>query len=243
MKRAIIVLALVIALIYFVNAGISEQKLCEKTYSGVILNLTSQTLANEIAMQEKIGVEPAILQYYMENWERLCQEKTNISLNPKPICEGIYYLIVSTNYNYTESQLISKANQENVSVNAFKNYLENYDSLCLFKELSEELPKREFPELHLKEDRHTCDLQKDGIESFVFPKFEVYLGNVSCSSVKFINNFLAYEEIDGDYKISGVRTYWVGIFFMFSMSITLFSIIHQGKKANKLIERKTALPK
>lgn len=230
MKRVIIVLIALVILIHLVSAEVEKDYLCQKVYDTMQLNGSSDFMIKEIILEKKIEVDKTLADYYFENWENICSEEVLLTLNPQPICENIYYFIIGNNYNYSELDLFRTSKEINVSEGMFENYLNHYYSYCYDKGFSEELPEREFPELKLEEHSDNCYLKKDGVYQILFPKFEIYIGKKNCTDLNLANNFFEYEEFDGEFRINGVRIYWVIALLVFLLFLFLFLIFKRSKK-------------
>lgn len=132
----------------------------------------------------------------------------------KQLCKDIYYLVISTDYGYTETQLQNISSKFEVSINVTKDYISNYEELCLLKGYSDSLPKQNFQKIILNNSEEFCDLKLNSFFELSFPFFETYLGSAECEGVKFWNNFVKIEKFEDNFKISGVRVYLVFILLL-----------------------------
>jgi len=138
------------------SVGLSEidPYLCTQTYDyiftkGKTLAYLSTGLIDVIEAETGKTESFVKLETYINNWQGLCSNLINKTLEPKFVCEKIYYFIAGNNYNYSTIDMINLRDEIknlkdiSVSTNLLDSYIDNHNSLCYQKEYSGRLPNKQ----------------------------------------------------------------------------------------------------
>lgn len=229
-------LLVVFSLSFISSAELDKTYLCEKTKIALEFNLSNEQLIREILFEKNIGIQEDGISFYRENWMNLCSNVLNITLNPQVLCNKIYYLILETDWNYSYAQLNAISFSTNLSLNILNNYINSYNSLCLDKGFSNELPKQKFPKMIINKTGE-CDLNIEGFFGLTIPFPEVYLGKKDCNKMKFWSKLVRLEYFYEDYRFTGIRLYLVILFVSFLLTILILSIVKSNRKIDKILEK------
>ncbi|MBU0958651.1 MAG: hypothetical protein KKB31_01770 [Nanoarchaeota archaeon] len=218
MKRGLLIGILVIIIIGNISANV---KLCEEVYKEIMENQINSNLSNEL------GIGEPMVEYYREDWENLCSDLINKTINPEKICNEIYYLIIENGYDYS---LIFSINY---SRGIIENYYYNNYELCVSKGYSDNLPKIEYPTMIINKNSLNCEIKQDSFLGYIpFP--DIILENISCNNLKKLNYLFEIEREGGDYKINRVEA---GVIPLLLMVIVLINLLKSNSWLNKVIRK------
>lgn len=238
-KEFIFLFILILISLPFIHSEfLDKEETCEKVYLAFQSSMSTEDLIQKILYEDKIYINKETIEYYKDNWNEICSLTIGKSLNEKKICEDVYYLILSSDYNYSSSDLLGISKEAGVSVQLIEIYLLDYYDSCYLKGYSEQLPEQKFPKLIL-EETEKCDLEKSSFKEVTIP-ISIPLKEVRCSDVQFWNNFFKYDEFHGYYTFKGIRLYFLGIVlgvgFLFTMVIIF---VKSNIGMNKILGRNT----
>lgn len=179
MKKGIVFLVLLVGIIGGVSAGqIDKSSLCNFVYNGIQAGLSDNQIISQIYIDTQIQVPPSLVSSYRSNWTGMCSGVTGLTLNPSSLCKKIYYLTISTNFDYSQEQLEKVAHDTGASINATFNYADNYYSLCYLTGYSSQLPAKNIPQIVVRANE-SCNLEKNPPFKGTIPFFNIYIGNAS----------------------------------------------------------------
>lgn len=157
------------------------------------------------------------------------------SMLDKEICEEVYYLVASTNWEYSISDLNTIANKTNLTENEIIYYINGYNNLCYVKGYSDLLPKKTSGILILNKTKEECILEEGVFESIIpFP--ETNIGIISCRSLKTLNFIFHIEKVEDNYVINGIEIQSlviVGLIIVFSSVIISNRLINKYSRGIK----------
>lgn len=231
MKKEIAGTLLIIGLIALVSAGqVDKPYLCNNVLSGIEAGFTNDQIISQIYIDTTVLVPDSLIQDYRDNWNDKCSDTTGLILDPGQLCSKIYYLTISTNFNYTQAQI--EGISQGISLNATMNYITNYYALCYLPGYSSQLPRKQISEIIIKSN-DSCDLTKTPPFEGNMPFFNIYAGNSTCSTIQFWNTFFSFDEYGGQYMTKGVRTWFVILMFILLVVFVMWRIYKNAKKSNK----------
>jgi hypothetical protein len=230
--KILMLVFIVLVITSLASAELTTSYICEETYISIKSNIPNVNLIQEILYQKNISVSENLINYYKNNWENLCSELTKKIINPSKLCERIYYLTISTNYNYTDLDISSISLEQNVSKTLIKNYIDNYNESCYMPGYSNKLPDRVFSQTLINQTTE-CNLNISNIfEPSI--QMEAYLGKRECNQVIFWNHFFKIDQFNKEFKVIGIRIFpLVCLIFL----IIVFFIIRSFTKSNKHIDK------
>jgi len=229
-KISAIFILLVLTISLVSASELSKNYLCQKSYLSLKSNTSSESLVQEILYEKNIGVSVETINSYKSNFESFCSSELNIILNPSYLCQRIYYLILSENYNFNNDDLLKISNQTNTSVGIVQNYIVNNYDTCYLSGLSKKLPEIEYEKIYLNDTK--CELNQDSFLGAI--PLNIELGKKDCSKITFWNNFFVYEETNGFFSLKGIRLIYAILPIFIILTFFVFSSI---RKSNKLIKK------
>lgn len=210
---------MILVSIGLVSPSVMREYMCEKTYEGIMENKTNEQLIQEIYDEEMYTTSSTALNYYKEDWEELCANIVGRTLRPEQVCGRVYYFIVQTDYNYTDSQLSEVCSDLNLSSKVVETYLYNNKLLCVSEGYSEPLPEMKLPKLIIYKNNITgCDIKVHRVLSWSLPFFSINIGERSCKTNNFLKYFVDLEDFEGEITIKGIRLYFI-ISLLFLLTI------------------------
>ena len=222
--------------------------LCQKTYDYILKNGKTSTyidiLKGDITV-ETGRIEGFVkLETYINNWQILCSNTINRTLEPKLVCEKIYYFIIGNNYSYTNDEIFSLRENlskiASLSVNLINHYIDNYDSFCYDKQYSGRLPSRKIQTLtvaDLSSNQDILNLTKCDVKTgswifdISFPFIKIPIGNdLPCWGIELWRTAFAIKVGDvSDYQIVGIKI-WGGIAIVLIIVIIRFLSLLKAKE-------------
>ena len=184
------------------------------------------------------------LETYINNWQILCSNTINRTLEPKLVCEKIYYFIIGNNYSYTNDEIFSLRENlskiASLSVNLINHYIANYDSFCYDKQYSGRLPSRKIQTLtvaDLSSNQDILNLTKCDVKTgswifdISFPFIKIPIGNdLPCWGIELWRTAFAIKVGDvSDYQIVGIKI-WGGIAIVLIIVIIRFLSLLKAKE-------------
>ena len=130
------------------------------------------------------------------------------------LCNELYYFILSEGWNYNDAQFMEFVNSINQSYSKAEEYLiENYE-LCYLKGYTPIFPKISSEnKLIINRTSKKCNLKIiDEFFDYGIPFFKISLGQVSCENAKILVYFFWLERIGDNYKITGIKIWFLFIF-------------------------------
>lgn len=151
--------------------------------------------------------------------------------SPRQTCEKIFYFIL-------EKGTFPTLNESNLNISEieFKNYLENYTTLCYLSNLSDPLPLKSTPKLTISNPSQEDCKTDIGNEFFdwTFPpkivNFKVSTGT-ECKNLNTQKFFISYEKVGENVYFRGIRFY---LLFFPVLFYFIYKFIKEGRMLRKL---------
>lgn len=156
-----------------------------------------------------------------------------ISAYDKECCEGIYYDIVSTDYNLNETYI-----EEFYNISNFTLLIEEYPEKCQIPYNLDPLPlKPEYPKLIIyNEDKEDCNEVNSffGLKMNLPGFLEMDIGSLECGSISKLKYFFEVEKEIKNYKVKAIRV-WFFVFLILLATFMVFLIMNW--RVNEEIEK------
>ena len=224
------------------NTGITNLSayLCEKTYQ--------KTLSEIPNIQELIKFEKGydesftLLESYIKNWQQVCSDELKKTLEPKYVCEKIYYYMLGKS-SYNSNDIINlreKITNVKLSLDLVSYYVKNYKELCYQTGYSDELAELKDEKVYPILLRNvTCELSTNNeFFDWTFPpkflKFKVQVGINDCMNLDTLKWIFSYELIEGKYYFRGIRFY---IPFSLLFIYLLYRFVREGGILRKWLKK------
>jgi endo-1,4-beta-mannosidase len=193
------------------NTGLTNisSYLCEKTY----LKDTTQinNIIGIIKLEKGETHSFTEIESYITNWQQVCSDKLNITLNPQFVCSKLYYFLLDTKGKYSVDNLSKLKNNIDstikISLNLLDFYAHNYNSRCYDTGYSGKISYQ------IKES--TINLKNTEVCNYSnridFFNYYVPLGRwsisdgLSCKTVSNLKPFFKLEKIEDYYYFNGIR--------------------------------------
>src|SRR3990167_71142 len=216
----------------------TDEKICRETYGYILLygrnaTIFSSNVINGLKEKYNKTSSLSIIDYHVVNWQFLCSDLVNRTLNPELVCNKMYDTF-SKDKNATLPDIDNLRRILNPNIKLSNtlliHYLVNYDSLCF------DLTKRRLPvDLEISSltglKRSEAEFCNPYIESssfagkvlgLVIPIPTIEFKELSCSQINFWRWFVEIEQdLDTNY-IKGIRIYWVAALVIVVIILLLF---------------------
>lgn len=224
--------------------GNLDTYVCNKTYGYILKNgqnsLYLTDLIAEMKREKGIDYSFIVIETYVRNWQGLCAEKISRSLEPKFVCEKIYYFIIGNNWNYTNAnfEALRTTISEKVSMTAklLTVYFNNYDNLCYKLGYSNSLPKNPYIQNNIVApikdffNFTTCNIDT-GVAFFDWkiPFMKVDMGSeLSCNKIDNLRFWIAMDVDDnGNYSWIGFKVWEVIVLLCIPVFFWIRSIVRK----------------
>jgi len=195
---------------------------CEKTYESALTNDYDKIENIRDIIEFETGELPkwTDIRDYIDNWQPLCSDLVNLTLQPSLVCKKIFFFIVENNYQYDSSDLSSlkdelKSDIE-VSLNLLQYYIDNHFERCYSRGLSDKLPNKPGSVLsrNIRNffDFNECDvLTGNSFFDLSIPFFKQKLGSdFSCLKIETLRLVMSMEvDEDMNYFVNGIKLWWI----------------------------------
>ncbi|MFA7709448.1 MAG: hypothetical protein WCX82_04930, partial [archaeon] len=171
---------------------------------------------------------------YIHNWQFICSDKMNLTLNPGYVCNKIYYFLLGTK---SLNQTISEINKEvNVSDYLFSHYLNNYNKECYLNNYSAIIEEKAGT-IYINETQEirVCQLKESEIDKYYIPFFVFYFGVTDCETMNNFNWLFKFENKNNNLSIIGIKL-WV--IFLILSAIIIFAIYKVNGNFKKFFKKK-----
>jgi hypothetical protein len=171
--------------------------------SGVMCNLTYEYLIshgleyseiyniiNEYEEETGETTSWTTVRSYLDNWQGLCSDKIKRTLEPKFVCEGVYYFVLENGINPTSGQFQDLSDDMNqrviVSDELLAHYFDNHYSLCYLEGYSDKFPGKPLTVLNifLTEPLVECSENVSGLLGISIPTFRINIGEIECKTIE-----------------------------------------------------------
>lgn len=189
---------------------------------------------------------------YLDNWQPLCSDNINRTLDPILVCNKIYYFIVDKGYKYTNEDLfeLEKEIKEDLEISPYllDYYLYNHDELCYETGYSDKLPRKPLKTLTIakkgtlfdKDSINECN-ETIGINFFDWsiPFIEIHLNNLYCNQLDSWRWIFKLEQktengLIKNYSITGIKIWFIMLILTIMLMIYLLVL---NKKTNIIKKR------
>lgn len=221
MKRVFLIGMLVLLVVPLISSEMDKNYLCEKTYEGIMENKTNYQIIDRIIYETGVGMDESLINYYRNYWESLCQERISKVLNPKELCENIYFFVLEKKWEFNEYQIKESMN---FSYNIISNYLDNNYNLCVYENYSSPLPKRSLKEVKIYLGDN-CSLKLKPFFELSMPFFNIPTQK-ECREVQFANKFFIFQDKGFGLNVVGIRVYFV---FIIAVILMILLFLFFGK--------------
>lgn len=200
-----------------------------------LCNITYPLVLNKTIYGFVIGsYSKDTVQLYLDNWQLICSDYIKRTLEPKYVCNKIYYGNLE---NLNLSQLKEKIQNVNISLNLLAYYNDYYYDLCYYLGYSPNLPGKDYPILNIDhiDNPEECIINQD-TNYLIFPSLS--LGKIDCITAKNLVNLFQLELSGNNYSIIGLRMGFLVLVVMFLSLILLFDYFRTNSMIKSLLNKR-----
>ena len=215
-----------------------SKRACELTYEPA--KTKDYTKINELMEILSLEGENFVwtdLKKYIDNWQPLCSDITNTTLNPEEVCKKIFFFILGNNYKYDLVDLNDLRNSLNtkVSLSLLRYYIDNFEEKCVKLNYSESLPKKPSDlDSIIKKYFPDCETELTGLFGLSFPFPNINIGDLSCKSVNFWRFAFKLEKSEYSYTITKIKVWWIVLLIFL---IIIIKFIKSNKKMDNVLKK------
>lgn len=192
-----------------------SKKACELTYDSANKDSNRYIEINDLIelleLEEGKKYSWTTIRSYIDNWQEICSDTINRTLNENLVCEEIYYFILGNNWNYTYQDLLNLKSdlkpQLKISADLIEHYIEENNKLCYSTGLSSKLPKRPTVLPIKKLFNYTNCSTNLGNRFFdwdiIFRKDD--WGKINCDVINSWRWLLSFEKSEENYYFRGIK--------------------------------------